>query len=208
MFIKQLQEEILIIGQKIDRVRAGISLGTNVILALTLHKTVKLVPNVETPLEAEMRANTAAMGDAIPATSASNSSTQPLNEDESIPGRVKSRINVANGRTRFTPLRESTGNPVSAGFNHVVEGHFNRPLGNSRSIFSITEEQLKNLLNSKQVINSPITPIKGGQFVRTVDVGENIGNVGLREGGGTTSSLQVITDKAGNLITTYPVKKQ
>ena len=49
------------------------------------------------------------------------------------------RINLANGRTRFTPLRES-GNPVSAGMHHVIDGHFNRSLSNSRSIFTISVE--------------------------------------------------------------------
>lgn len=51
-----------------------------------------------------------------------------------VPGRVQSRINIANGRTRFTPLRES-GEPVSAGFEHVLEQHFERPLANGCSIF-------------------------------------------------------------------------
>lgn len=44
-------------GQKIDRVRADANLTTNVVLALTLHKTLKLIPNVETPLEVEMKSN-------------------------------------------------------------------------------------------------------------------------------------------------------
>lgn len=71
-----------------------------------------------------------------------------------------SRINIAKGITRFTPLRLS-GEPVSAGWKHVLDGHFNRSLGNNRSIFSTTEGQLKNILQSKTVINSPLTQLTG-----------------------------------------------
>ncbi|WP_295229371.1 DUF6443 domain-containing protein [uncultured Chryseobacterium sp.] len=115
-----------------------------------------------------------------------------------------SRINIAKGITRFTPLRLS-GKPVSAGWKHVVEGHFNRPLANSRSVFSTTEEQLKSILQSKTVINSPITPLTGGQFQRTVDTGQIIGNAALKDGGVATSWINIITDYKGNLITTYPI---
>lgn len=98
-----------------------------------------------------------------------------------------------------------SGQPVSAGWKHVVEGHFNRPLGNSRSIFTITENQVKDILQSKVVLNSPILPLTGGQFQRTVDTGQIIGNAALKQGGGVTSWINVITDYKGNLITTYPI---
>jgi len=67
--------------------------------------------------------------------------------------RVQSRINLANGSTRFMPLRES-GQPVSAGFQHIMDEHFNRPLANSRSIFSITPDELKRILQNSQVVHS------------------------------------------------------
>lgn len=98
-----------------------------------------------------------------------------------------------------------SGNPVSAGWKYVVDSHFYRPVANSRSIFNTTEEQLKNISQSKTVINSPLTPLTGGQFQRTVDTGQIIGNAALKEGGGLTSWINVITDRKGNLITTYPV---
>jgi len=120
-------------------------------------------------------------------------------------GRVQSRVNVANGPTRFTPLRNS-GQPVSAGFEHVLGGHFGRALGNNRSIFSISPSDLKSVLQSKTVVNSPVTSLGGGQFSRTVDVGRTIGNASLNQGGAATSRLRVLTDSAGNLITTFPVK--
>ncbi|SUB83918.1 Uncharacterised protein [Pragia fontium] len=121
-------------------------------------------------------------------------------------GIVQSRINIANGQTRFTPTRPSTGEPVSAGFNHVLEGHFNRPTANSRSVFSITPDELKSVLQSSTVVNSPVTAIPGGQYVRTVNVGKAIGTTSLKEGGSSTTYIKIFTDKAGNLITAYPVK--
>ena len=119
-------------------------------------------------------------------------------------GVVQSRINVANGQTRFTPLRKS-GEPVSAGFDHVFEGHFDRPLANSRSIFSTSADNLKQILQSPNVVKSPVIEIPGGQYKRIVDTGEIIGNTALKHGGKPTSWIEIYTDKAGNLITTYPI---
>ena len=116
------------------------------------------------------------------------------------------RINLANGRTRFTPLRES-GNPVSAGMQHVIDGHFNRSLSNSRSIFTISVEDLKGILQRKSVIASQIIDLGNGQYKRVVDVGEIIGNTALKYGGKPTSWIEIITDVKGNIITTYPVPK-
>lgn len=119
-------------------------------------------------------------------------------------GVVQSRINIAMGRTRFTPLRAS-GKPVSAGFEHVVSGHFNRPLENSVSIFSITQSQLKTILQSSTVVKSPVKLIDGGQYVRVVDTGKVVGHTAKKYGGEETKWIIVFTDKAGNLISTYPV---
>ncbi|MCN72845.1 hypothetical protein CCE97_14885, partial [Listeria monocytogenes] len=121
-------------------------------------------------------------------------------------GVVQSRINVANGQTRFTPLRKS-GEPVSAGFDHVFEGHFDRPLANSRSIFSTSSDNLKQILQSPNVVKSPVIEIPGGQYKRIVDTGEIIGNTALKHGGNPTSWIEIYTDRAGNLITTYPIPK-
>ncbi|MBR4085509.1 MAG: hypothetical protein IKK33_14635, partial [Lachnospiraceae bacterium] len=116
------------------------------------------------------------------------------------------RINLANGRTRFTPLRKS-GNPVSAGMNHVIDGHFNRSLGQNRSVFSISVEHLKEILQRKRTISSPIIDLGDGQYMRIVDTGEIIGNASLKYDGVPTSWINVLTDVKGNLITTYPVPK-
>ena len=85
---------------------------------------------------------------------------------------------------------------------------FYRPVENSRSIFSITPNELKVILQSRNTISSPVTAIPGGQFVRVVDTGKNIGITSLKEGGTPTRYIKIFTDKMGNLITTYPVKGQ
>jgi len=144
------------------------------------------------------KAYTAAMSEISCTTMSGGPTVQSL-------GIVQSRINLANGTTRFTPLRPSTGQPSLAGFNHVLNGHFNQPLANSRSIFSISPDKLKSILQSSQVVNSPVTYVSGGQYVRTVNVGEVVGNTALKFGGQQTTWIKVFTDKAGNLITTYPV---
>ncbi|WP_230139445.1 DUF637 domain-containing protein, partial [Pseudomonas sp. Bi130] len=128
-----------------------------------------------------------------------------VNAVEGVPGRVQSRINVANGRAETTPLRDN-GNPVSAGFDHVLDGHFGREISNSRSVFTIAPNELKGILQSSDVVKSPVLALPDGQFVRTVDVGRVIGTTTLKDGGAPTSVIKVFTDKAGNLITTFPVK--
>ncbi|MDM9645788.1 hemagglutinin repeat-containing protein [Rhizobium sp. S163] len=122
-----------------------------------------------------------------------------------VPGRVQSRINLSELRTVTTPPR-ANGNPVSSGLTHVVDSHFNRELTSSRSVFSITLDELKTILQSPRVVASPVTALPGGQFVRTVDVGKIVGATNLTEGGLPTSVIKVFTDRAGNLITSYPVK--
>ncbi|HGE2241970.1 hypothetical protein [Pseudomonas aeruginosa] len=122
-----------------------------------------------------------------------------------VPGRVQSRINIANGRTATTPLRD-TGRPASAGFDHVLQGHFGVEVSNSRSVFTITPSELKDVLQSSPVVKSPVMALPDGQFVRTVDVGKVIGTTNLKDGGVPTSVLKIFTDRAGNLITTFPIK--
>lgn len=118
-------------------------------------------------------------------------------------GRVTTRINLARGRTRTTPLR-ATNQPISAGWDHVVEGHFNRPIGPNRSVFSLTPAEVRTILQSPAVVRSPVTPIPGGQFVRTVNVGRVVGYSTTNRGGRLTTYVRVYTDEAGNLITAYP----
>ncbi|MBW3867419.1 S-layer family protein [Neisseria meningitidis] len=127
-----------------------------------------------------------------------------LQESKNI-GAVNTRINIANSTTRYTPMRQ-TGQPVSAGFEHVLEGHFHRPIANNRSVFTISPNELKVILQSNKVVSSPVSMTPDGQYMRTVDVGKVIGTTSIKEGGQPTTTIKVFTDKSGNLITTYPVK--
>lgn len=86
-----------------------------------------------------------------------------------------------------------------------MKEHFNRSLGNSRSIFSITPDELKRILQSPQVVHSPVSATGDGMFVRNADAGQIIGNTALKFGGNETSWIRIFTDKAGNIITAFPV---
>lgn len=123
--------------------------------------------------------------------------------------RVQTRINIAKGQTRTTPLRDN-GNPASAGLEHVISRHFGGR--NSSSQFTITVTELVNILRRPETIASSVTAINSGsvntiQFVRNVDTGGIVGTVRQSQGGGLTTVLRIITDRAGNLITTFPVPK-
>lgn len=67
---------------------------------------------------------------------------------------------------------------------------------------------MKGILGQKDVIQSPATVLDSGQYSRIVDTGQVIGTVKPsipNVGGSQTTWMQIITDKAGNIITTYPV---
>ncbi|PZL72999.1 hypothetical protein CI088_09600, partial [Enterococcus plantarum] len=116
-------------------------------------------------------------------------------------GVVQSRINVANGPTRFSSSE-------NAGFNHVLDRHFN-PNRNAGQ-FTISQDKLKNILSNKNTVNIPVKEIPGNQFERIIDIGEPAGTIkpSIPDIGGTsTNYIRIITDKAGNLITTYPIPK-
>ncbi|MFQ1702573.1 filamentous hemagglutinin N-terminal domain-containing protein [Loktanella agnita] len=132
--------------------------------------------------------------------------TRAPNSVLDVPGRVQSRINLANGPMRFTPTRNS-GNPANAGWDHVVNDHFGGD--NAQSQFTLSQSQIRGILQSDRVVSAPVTDfqmINGTPtYVRTVNVGQAIGTVRQSNGGGATSVLRVQTDSAGNLITAYPV---
>ena len=110
------------------------------------------------------------------------------------------RINIANGSTRLSPSN-------NAGLEHVKGRHFSP--GKNAGQFSITVDELKDILGRKDVINTVGTiSQESGQYVRVVDVGQNIGTIkpSIPEvGGQSTSWIAIYTDVKGNLITTYPV---
>ncbi|MBC1684089.1 hypothetical protein HB941_13245 [Listeria welshimeri] len=113
-------------------------------------------------------------------------------------GIVQSRINLAEGPTRFSPSK-------NAGMKHVRDRHFN-PSKNSGQ-FTISESELKNILQSESVIKTTVKELKSGGFERVVDTGKVVGTVKPSLGGQPTTWIKVITDKAGNIITTYPIPK-
>jgi hypothetical protein len=74
-----------------------------------------------------------------------------------------SRINLANGPTDFTPLK-ANGEFVKAGWDHIVDEHFVKVLSNNKSIFTISQGELKIILQSPIVISSPITEVQPGIY--------------------------------------------
>ncbi len=76
--------------------------------------------------------------------------------------------------------------------------------GANKSAFSISKEEFKKLLQTKDVVNSPAIPSPmNDNYIRIVDVGRTIG-VDAKAGEIDTSTITVITDKAGNLVNTFP----
>jgi filamentous hemagglutinin len=55
---------------------------------------------------------------------------------------VQSRINLANGRTPFTPV-DKNGNRIGAGWEHIRSRHFGG--GNSQSQFTIPESSVRQI---------------------------------------------------------------
>ncbi|KON98407.1 hypothetical protein AF333_07295 [Aneurinibacillus migulanus] len=100
-----------------------------------------------------------------------------------------------------------------AGFNHVLDRHFN-PSKNA-SQFTVTPNELKTILQSKEVVKTPVTralqaEIKlpdgttqiQARYVREVTLNSNIGID--KFSGSPTNVMTVLTDKYGNLVTTTP----
>jgi filamentous hemagglutinin len=112
----------------------------------------------------------------------------PLNTLRGVPGRVQSRINLAN-----------------EGMEHLVSRHLSGKVNASQ--FSIGEPELRGLLQSKAVVSTPVTRIvesaDGVRYVREVDVQHIIGTDKF-SGGGATSIMTVMTDRFGNLVTAFP----
>ncbi|WP_266019351.1 hemagglutinin repeat-containing protein [Brucella intermedia] len=110
-----------------------------------------------------------------------------------VPGRVQSRVNLANGDS-------------SSGWTHVVDRHFN-PERNA-SQFTISQSDLRTMLQSPQVVKTPITRTMesaghGTLYVREVDLGRPIGTDKFNNFQ-PTSTMTVMTDRFGNLVTATP----
>lgn len=103
-------------------------------------------------------------------------------------GRIQSRINISN-----------------EGWAHILKRHFSGKANASQ--FSVGKDELKSLLQSKQVVGSPITrtieSADGLRYVREINMGRNIG-VDAMKGNSNTSIMTTMSDKYGNLITAFP----
>ena len=102
-----------------------------------------------------------------------------------VPGRVQSRINISN-----------------AGWAHVLARHFS----GTGSRFGISQAELRALLGSRQVVGSPVVraleSADGTRFVRQLDIGQPLGVDKFT--GAETSTLTVLTDEFGNLVSAFP----
>ena len=108
-----------------------------------------------------------------------------------VPGRVQSRVNLMTG-------------DKSSGWEHVVNRHFNSEVNASQ--FTIGQNELRTLLQSKEVVSAPVTRIlqseQGVRYVREVNLSQTIGID--KFSGQPTAIMTVLTDKFGNLITATP----
>ena len=117
------------------------------------------------------------------------------------PAGFHSRINIANGPTRFSRTN-------NAGFRHIEVRHFNP--GRNAGQFTISQSRLREILSDPNTVRTPVREIPGNQFERIINVGEYIGTIKPSipdVGGQPTTYMRIITDRAGNLITTYPIPK-
>ncbi|MCY9518038.1 hypothetical protein M5X08_00045, partial [Paenibacillus apiarius] len=121
---------------------------------------------------------------------------------EGMPPIVQSRINLMNGSAQ-----------EGVGFNHVLDRHFN-PSKNA-SQFTVTPDELKTILQSKEVVNTPVTrELKAkielpdgttemqSRYLREVTLNSNLGID--KFSGSPTNIMTVLTDKHGNLVTATP----
>lgn len=112
------------------------------------------------------------------------------NGDSSVPGRAQSRINVTND-----------------GMEHINDRHLDPSVNASQ--FSISESDLRNVLQDPKTISTPINrempSADGVRYAREVDVGKTIGTDKYNNGQ-PTSVMTVLTDKYGNLVTAFPGK--
>jgi len=107
---------------------------------------------------------------------------------------VQSRINIRKGNS----------SEVGSGLRYALKQHGGTG-PDSKSQFSISEQELIQILCREDVIDSPVR-VSGdsGNFIREVNVGGVIGNLPRNKGATSTSVITVITDRKGNLVNTFP----
>lgn len=156
-------------GQKVDRVRAFANLGVNTIAALTLHKTIKALPNAETPLEATMRSNAAAIKDIAPAGKKLQVGTYKemtaanvgsgLSADH-IPSFAALRANMEKSLGRLLTKGEETllrNNSLTMAYETEIHQKFSRTYGGRNNAAQIAKDA-ENLFDAIQADLKTLTP--------------------------------------------------
>ena len=117
-------------------------------------------------------------------------------------GRVGEGLVIAEGAIAegVTALNESI-NVTAEGFEHVMQRHYPRSgMFLSKSKFNLSAREIVALI--RRSAQSPKILQRGGNYARIVDAGKVIG-VDATTGQGT-SIFTIITNKAGDLITSFP----
>ncbi|WP_254457222.1 RHS repeat-associated core domain-containing protein, partial [Brevibacillus sp. HB2.2] len=104
-----------------------------------------------------------------------------------MPPIVQSRINISND-----------------GWKHVVDRHFSNK---NASKFTISQDELRSLLSSKDIVKSSVVKsidsADGARYARVVTLNKSIGLDKFNDFK-PTSTMTILTDKHGNLITAFP----
>ena len=114
-------------------------------------------------------------------------------------GTAQSRVNVATNTYDGTAKR---------GFNYAIGRHGVNSTTPGKSRYSISDNQVKSLLQESKVVKSPVYnqvgrdgKIDTEKFIRQVDTGRTIGRT---QDGKNTSVITIITNRKGELINTFP----
>lgn len=110
------------------------------------------------------------------------------------PGRIQSRINIRTGE----------GTNKAPGLDNTWRKHGSDAV-DTKSKFTISKDELKVILSDPKVIQSPVKlDQRSGSFVREVNIGNEIGNLSIKDGRCPTTTITILTDGYGNLINVYP----
>lgn len=110
------------------------------------------------------------------------------------PGRIQSRIN----------LRSGEGTNKAPGLENAWRKHGSDAV-DTKSKFTISKDELKMILSDSKVVQSQVKlDQRSGSFVREVDIGKEIGNISIKDGGCPTTKITILADEYGNLINVYP----
>ena len=110
--------------------------------------------------------------------------------------------NVATG-SAATRINIKTGDNKT-GMTHAWNNHGGDMSRTNKSQFTISKDEVISILKDKNTVNTPAYRLPSGDYVRNVDTGRIIGHNAKGDNPGPTSMITVITDKKGNLVTTYP----